>query len=431
MHSDAPRSWRGWLGQPLAGDSLRALRLVVGLVLAVALARFWARGWIDALLLAPTHRFSYLGFGWVAPLPRPAMHALFAALIALALGLAADRRPRICAALLGVGLAYVELIDKTIYLNHHVLLVLLCGLLALLPVGRRVPAWAVWAARAQLGLVYCFAGVAKLQADWLIDAQPMAIWLGGSTHLTERWPWLASRELALLASWAGCVFDLTIAGWLCWPRARPLALAAVVGFHLATAVLFPRLGLFPWIMIALSPIFLAPDWPRRLGLRWGEPADAPAQPVVARWRAALTAALLAPQLLIPLRHHLYPGDVLWSEEGFRFSWKVMLIEKAGVARFEVVEPASGRRWRVDLAEHFTPFQRKMLSTQPDMLVEAAQIIARVYAARGVRQPRVHADVWVSLNGGPTARLIDPEVDLAAARRSLAPAPWILPRPPRR
>jgi hypothetical protein len=36
----------------------------------------------------------------------------------------------------------------------------------------------------------------------------------------------------------------------------------VVVFHVLTSVLFP-IGIFPWLMIALTPIFFDPSWPRR------------------------------------------------------------------------------------------------------------------------------------------------------------------------
>ena len=49
------------------------------------------------------------------------------------------------------------------------------------PLPERVPAWTVWAVRTQLGLVYVFGGLAKLQPDWLLHAQPLKLWLGANT----------------------------------------------------------------------------------------------------------------------------------------------------------------------------------------------------------------------------------------------------------
>ena len=38
------------------------------------------------------------------------------------------------------------------------------------------------------------------------------------------------------------------------------------------------------------------------------------------------------------------------------------------------------------------------------------------------------DAWASLNGRRAARLIDPDVDLAAVEDGVAPADWIRPAP---
>ena len=38
---------------------------------------------------------------------------------------------------------------------------------------------------------------------------------------------------------------------------------------------------------------------------------------------------------MPLRHLAYPGDVCWTEEGFRFAWHVMVMEKGGSVELHV------------------------------------------------------------------------------------------------
>ncbi|QRK09241.1 HTTM domain-containing protein [Archangium violaceum] len=112
------------------------------------------------------------------------------------------------------------------------------------------------------------------------------------------------------------------------------------------------------------------------------------------------------QFLLPLRHLLYPGDVLWTEEGFRFSWNVMLMEKDGMAGFRVSEPSTGKRWVVS-----------MMATQPDMLLTFAHYLARDFAERGYPGVEVRVDAFASLNGRPRQRLVDPAVNLATV------GPW--------
>ena len=175
--------------------------------------------------------------------------------------------------LFAIGFAYLELIDAALYLNHYWFMTLAAVVLAIVPQPRRdgtVPAITVWALRAQLAVVYVFAGLAKLNTDWLLHGQPMRIWLAARTDRPLIGAWLDEPIVAVAFSWAGAAFDLTIVGWLLWRRSRPWAYVAVVVFHAATAALF-QIGLFPWVMIALTPIFFAPDWPRRRRFR-SEPA---------------------------------------------------------------------------------------------------------------------------------------------------------------
>jgi hypothetical protein len=298
----------------------------------------------------------------------------------------------------------------------------------------------VWALRAQIGLVYVFGGIAKLKADWLFDAQPMQIWLSAHTDIPLLGPLLGERWMAYAMSWAGAAFDLSIVPLLLWRRSRPFAFAALVVFHLVTMRLF-QLGMFPWIMMAGSLVFLPPDWPRRLAARLGRPAQAaasaalavPAAPAAAtadrpRLVLALLGAYFAVHALMPLRHLLYPGDVLWTEEGFRFSWNVMLMEKNGSLDAHVLEPSTGKRWVVSPSAYLTRYQSKMMAAQPDMILHFAHLVAADFRARGVRDPEVRVDAVASLNGHRRARLIDPNVDLAREPDGLWPKRWILPRP---
>ena len=146
-----------------------------------------------------------------------------------------------------------------------------------------------------------------------------------------------------------------------------------------------------------------------------------------RPRALAVAALLVVQLLLPFRYLLYPGNVLWTEQGFRYSWNIMLIEKAGTVDFHVCDPATGARWTVDPRRYLTRQQARMLSTQPDMLVQFAHLLAREERTSSRAAPlEVRAEAWVTLNGRPAQLLVDPAVDLAKETDSFAPKSWILP-----
>jgi hypothetical protein len=48
---------------------------------------------------------------------------------------------------------------------------------------------------------------------------------------------------------------------------------------------------------------------------------------VYKTKIVFISCFIAFQLLFPFRYLCYPNELFWTEEGFRFSWRVMLMEK--------------------------------------------------------------------------------------------------------
>src|SRR6185503_3811979 len=134
----------------------------------------------------------------------------------LALFIAAGLFYRASIVLFGFGFTYVHLIDKTNYLNHYYLISLVSLLMALMPLGggasldswrspsRTRPtfrAWMLWILRFQIGAVYFFSGIAKLEYDWLFRAQPLRLWLSRLEHLPAVGRILAEPSTAFFLSW--------------------------------------------------------------------------------------------------------------------------------------------------------------------------------------------------------------------------------------
>lgn len=403
---------RARLGEAVDPASLRAFRSMFGLLLIAFLARTAQKGVIEHGFIEPVMFFHYFGL----PLPSPSLwaYALYASIAACALGFALGWWPRVCAALFCIGFTYLHLVDVTHYLNHYYLVSLLTGLLAVVPIGETsAPRWVLSLFRFQLGLVYFFGGLAKLKPDWLLRAEPLRTWLLANTEIPLLGQLFTYPETAFAMSWLGAVYDLSIPFLLLARRTRPFAYGAVVVFHLTTARLF-QIGLFPWLMMVGSLLFLSPSWPRKLvALRAFEPRPH----ALPSWLPLYVAW----QLLVPLRHFLYPGNMLWTEQGYRWAWHVMLMEKTGSAEFRVVRAGESRR--VFPRRYLTRAQDKMMATQPDLILQFAHMLAGRYPGAAV-----YADVWVSLNGRKAERLIDPTVDLAQEADTLANKRWILPAP---
>jgi hypothetical protein len=455
--SDLWQRARARLLEPVDIAWLAAFRVAFGLTLCVSMLRFLGYGWVDDLFVRPRFHFKYWGFAWVEPLSASAMHALFALLAGLSLCVALGLFYRVAIALFVAGFTYLSLLDVTNYLNHYYLAGLLGALLLVAPANRvlaldallfrrrespSVPAAWLYVFRFQVAVVYVFAGFAKINADWLIHAQPLGIWLGARTDLPLVGRLFASEPVPLLMSWAGCLFDSTIVAFLSWSRTRPYAYALVIVFHVATRVLFP-IGMFPVIMVVSALVFFSPEWPRRAlaclpgFMRVPRPlkaeAEAPAilRPVGSR-RAAFALSLAAVyclvQLAVPLRFLFYGGNVRWHEQGMRFSWRVMVREKNGAISFLVRSKTTDRNWVVSPARYLTRLQEREMSGQPDLILQLAHHIERDFRERGLGPVEVRADALVSLNGRRMARLIDPSVDLTAVADGLGRAGWILPAP---
>ncbi len=415
-------AWHRGLARPVDGASLAVCRIAIGLVGAVSIGRLFANEWIEALYVTPQHHLRFPGLAWVPVPPAWGIRTLAVVAGCAALAVAIGWRQRQSAAVFVVSFTWLEFIEATTFLNHYWLVTLVAALLVVVPANRvwsidarsgraggPVPIGAVWVIRLQLAAVYFFAGIAKLHPDWLLDGAPLRLWLPGRAEVPLIGPLLAAPGASLALSWAGVLFDLSIVCFLLVSRTRLWAWVAVVGFHVATWALFPRIGVFPWVMIALTTIFFPPDWPRRLFRRSGE-----IRPVVqqrAGWPGVATAALVAwaaVQVALPLRHLAYPGDARWTGEGFRFAWNVLAVEKVGWVSFRITDP-EGRTWVDDGSGIYTRSQLRVAPGEPDMIAQMALALAE---AEGP-DTEVRVDAFVSVNGREAVRIIDPAIDLAS------------------
>ncbi len=376
------------LAAPMDGASLAAFRVCFGLVMLWHVAeQFWPQQGTNAiryLYVDTAWNFSYPGFGWIRPWPEPFLSAHFLLIALAALCVAVGFCHRLASATLFLSYTYVFLLEQAKYNNHYYLICLLAFLLIWMPGGARfsldawlrarrirrggesnispwpmsVPFWTVFLLRGQLFIVYFYAGLAKINDDWLTGV-PLASPAGTLHDFLARCglPQLVTADhVALLMAWGGLVFDLAIGFLLVARRTRWLAMILVAVFHVTNQLLFP-IGVFPVLAFTATLIFLEPDWPVRLARRlrqprtllrgWKKLAGSPialsdceksspprgtsrssiAHGVPSRRAAAFVAAWLVVQVIVPLRHFAIPGDANWTEEGQHFSWRMMLRAK--------------------------------------------------------------------------------------------------------
>lgn len=452
MKTQAITSWLGTVRERATDSvdisSLAAFRVLFGLMMFVGTVRFMAYGWVDQFFVQPDYFFHYWGFEWIEPLPAAWMHGVFWALTALSVLVAIGLFYRVAIVGFFVLFTYVELIDVANYLNHYYLVSLVALLLCFLPAHRAwsVDAWLrpairraktaayhVWLLRFQVGLVYFFAGVAKIGSDWLVHGQPLNIWLTSRVDTPVIGPYLDLWWIAVAMGWAGLLNDLLMPFLLSWRKSRPFAYATIVVFHVATGYFF-RIGMFPIIMMVSATIFFAPNWPKRFVPERFWPVDGADEPGrvygAGLQKAAMAIALTycAVQLLLPLRFLAYPGNTLWHEQGMRWSWKVMVREKNGAVTFRVKVPGRQKEYYVSPSRYLSSHQEREMSGQPDLILQMAHHIGEEYREEGYEAVEVRVDALVSLNGRAPQAMIDPEADLMQVDPGVARAEWLMPGP---
>lgn len=427
-------------------------RICFGILMCYSLIRFWMKGWIETLYINPSFHFSYYGFEWVKPIDEYT-YLIFILCFISSFFVAIGYKYRLSIILFFLSFTYIEMMDKTTYLNHYYFISILSFLMIFLPANAgysldsflnkkyyvQIPKWNIDIIKVLIAIVYLYSGIAKINSDWLLEAMPLKIWLTskydlpiiGESLMQENW-------VHYFMSWGGMVYDLTIPFLLLEKRTRILGFFLVVFFHVFTAILFP-IGMFPYIMIFSSLIFFNQSFHKKTlkhlegfiikikpSLKF-EKINIINRPEVQfnKIKISIVAFFLIVQLLFPFRYFLYPGELFWHEQGYRFSWRVMLMDKVGYTTFKIKDKKSGNFFMVDNEKFLTPFQEKQMSFQPDFILEYAHFLGNNFSD-DFNEIEVYAESFVALNGRPSQRFIDPNVNLYRERESIKNKTWVLP-----
>ncbi|MEL6276311.1 MAG: HTTM domain-containing protein, partial [Bacteroidota bacterium] len=474
------------LFEPIPNATLVWLRVAIGLlgggdILGNGIYYHWYKQEFDGFT------FRYYAFEWVHPLPEPFFSLFFIVGFLLGLAVAVGWRFRLTAPLFALCFTYVFLLEKAHYLNHAYLFCWLAWLLAFTPAWREwsldvyknpplwspvAPRWSVVLFASMMGIVYFFGGIAKLNADWLLHASPLHMWIKSRSDTPIIGPLLALKPTAYFMAWGGFLLDTFIVLFLLHKRLRWWALAAAVFFHATNHIIF-QIGIFPYLSLVLTSLFFEPDWPKKfvqwLGsyfrfvkkwqVAWQERvrtsagarleassqtgeisysghspfrgtttnADAfvIANAITKKWLVPSLVVLFSIHISLPLRHHLFASNVAWSEEGHRYSWRMMLRSKRGYGSFRVVNQTTGETSVIRPGEYLNRKQARKLYTHPDMILQYAHHLADECEREG-NTCAVYADIQVRLNNGKYGPYIDPEVDLSQIEWSwVTTKPWVL------
>ncbi|MFB6305419.1 MAG: HTTM domain-containing protein, partial [Flavobacteriales bacterium] len=447
---------------------LAVFRVIFGAMMLVSVIRFVAKGWVHSVYLKPGFSFSYYGLEWIQPLGEFGMYSLFAIMAVSSLFIMLGLFYRFSIILFFLTFTYVEFIDKTPYLNHYYFVSLVAFLLIFLPANRYfsldilknpclkkkyIPLWTIAIIQFQLGLVYFYAGIAKLNPDWLLDAQPLKTWLPAHSDIPIIGSYMNDLWTAYFFSWFGAVYDLSIPFLLLFHKTRNWAYFFVIAFHIATGILFP-IGMFPYIMILSTLIFFPADFHLKLIEILKIPFNfsntnhsQKTQPyktlpdfaaekqrrrgffkrtTINRIAALGLGCYVLFQLAFPWRHLLYPGNLFWNEEGYRFSWRVMLKEKEGTSFFYVKDPKTGNEIEIDNNDFITDYQEKVMNTKPGMILQFAHYLEDHFKEKGINDPIVRVKSYATLNGSGSRLFIDPETDLSEKKRGFGHKDWVIP-----
>lgn len=440
-----------YLNTPVDNSPLIVFRVAFGLLIFLESAGAIFTGWVKRAFITPGFTFTFIGFEWLAPLPGYGMYYFYALMAVFGLMVMVGLFYRFSLTAFTLMWTATYLMQKTHYNNHYYLLILFCLIMLILPAHRyfsvdakrnpnkeslSCPRWCFVLVVVQLGIVYTFASIAKINPDWLAG-MPIKLWFQAKESYPIIGPLLQKEGAAYMVAYTGILFDLLIVPMMLWRKTRILGFLLSLCFHIFNSIIF-QIGIFPYLMLAALVFFFEPEKVRAWFFKQKPILDPTAVPdrhwetralKMSFFKALLTIYLLI-QLYLPLRHWLYPGNVNWTEEGHRMAWRMMLRSKQGNIYFTVKHPESQLEEKVYPISHLTAKQSAKVATHPDMIWQFCQYLKQHYAQKGYEDIEIYAHSEVSLNGGAFGSLVKPDVDLAQVRwERFKHASWITPFPP--
>lgn len=422
-------------------SSLLLFRIFFGILVSLECYGAIATGWVRRNLIEPQFTFTFIGFEWLQPLPGSGMYFYFIVMGTLGIFIALGYKYRFSIVLFTLLWSGVYLMQKTAYNNHYYLLILVSFLMCFFPAhrnysldARKNPAlktnsmygYVKWIVVLQLFLVYTYAALAKLYPDWL-DLTFIKLLMRSKGHYYYIGDLMQHPLVHQIICVAGILFDLLIIPALLWKKTRKLAFGCAILFHLFNSIVF-QIGIFPYLSLAFIVFFFEPKTIQAIFFK-NKPLYTENKLSIPKWKSIFLwgwGIYFLIQVALPLRHHFFEDDVLWTEEGHRMSWRMMLRNRGGTIQFRIVNHTNGQSSYVALDNYVTRQQKEKLSSYPDFIWQFAQRLKKEYAEKG-EHISVYVTSRVSINGKARKLFIDPKIDLAnEIWQPLKHHSWILP-----
>lgn len=440
--------WKNKALKLIDNSPLIIFRIFFGFLFACESFGAIITGWVRINLVDVKLTFSHIYMDFLQVLVGgPQMYVYFALMGCVSVAVMLGYRYRLSIVLLTLLWAGAYYIQKTSYNNHYYLLLVICFYMCFLPANRyasldvksgrvkaelAMPVYYSWIFILQVSILYIYGTIAKFYPDWLDGTFTQIMYQGANIpevfkdFVTQKWFYIAIAYLGIL-------FDGLIVPMLLWKRTRTLAIVASLIFHLFNSVTL-QIGIFPYFALSFAVFFYPPDQMRRVFFK-KKPAFVLSedytrqvlQHSLSKGAVAVLSIFMIFQLLLPLRQHVVKGDILWTDEAHRLSWRMMLRSRGGYTNFIVKNKQTGERSFYPLETVLTTKQKARLNT-PDMIWQMSQYIKKEYEAKGL-EVSIFVDSWVSINGREYSQFVNPEVDFTTVKWDyFKHADWILEKP---
>ncbi|GLG93989.1 Vitamin K-dependent gamma-carboxylase [Gryllus bimaculatus] len=239
------------LYRPMDPACLGVVRALFGFLMVLDIPE--ERGLADIDVKWGDPRFCHFPlFNFLVPLPLPWMGIVYLVMWLGAVGIMLGFMYHLSCLAFIIPYWYIFLLDKSVWNNHSYLYGItgilflgtnanhfwsLDGYLGRVKTNTHVPLWNYAILRFQFFILYFFAGLKKIDKDWL-EGYSM-------THLNQHWIFepfklILSPEQVdyYIVHLSGFLLDLTIGFWLLFDKTRPFAFFFCSSFHLMNSRLF-------------------------------------------------------------------------------------------------------------------------------------------------------------------------------------------------